>query len=80
MYHAATSLAISFLPFNIACGISPPKQAVEQSEAGYKTERTLDVLEKLAGNEGGGEARILKETRKNGDIFYGTWTLHLDTM
>jgi len=30
LYHAATSLAISFLPFNIACGISPPKQAVEQ--------------------------------------------------
>ena len=28
-------------------------KAVEASEAGYKTERTLDVLEKLAGNEGG---------------------------
>ena len=28
-------------------------KAVESSEAGYKTERTLDVLEKLAGNEGG---------------------------
>ena len=28
-------------------------KAIEDSEAGYKTERTLDVLEKLAGNEGG---------------------------
>ena len=28
-------------------------KAVEASESGYKTERTLDVLEKLAGNEGG---------------------------
>jgi membrane protease subunit (stomatin/prohibitin family) len=28
-------------------------KAIEASEAGYKTERTLDVLEKLAGNEGG---------------------------
>ena len=28
-------------------------EAVEASESGYKTERTLDVLEKLAGNEGG---------------------------
>ncbi len=28
-------------------------KAVEASEAGYKTERTFDVLEKLAGNEGG---------------------------
>ena len=27
--------------------------AVEQSESGYRTERSLDVLEKLAGNEGG---------------------------
>ena len=30
LYQAATSLATSFLPFKIACGISPPKQAVEQ--------------------------------------------------
>ena len=28
-------------------------QAVQDSEAGYRTERSLDVLEKLAGNEGG---------------------------
>ena len=28
-------------------------KAVEQSESGYRTERSLDVLEKLAGNEGG---------------------------
>ena len=31
-------------------------RAVEQSEAGYRTERSLDVLEKLAGNEGGSAA------------------------
>ena len=28
-------------------------KAIEQSEVGYRTERSLDVLEKLAGNEGG---------------------------
>ena len=28
-------------------------KAIEQSEAGYRTERSLDVLEKLAANEGG---------------------------
>ena len=36
-----------------AATIRMKAKAVEQSEAGYKTERTLDVLEKLAGNEGG---------------------------
>jgi len=36
-----------------AATIRMKARAVEQNESGYKTERSLDVLEKLAGNEGG---------------------------
>ena len=31
-------------------------EAIEKGESGYKTQRTLDVLEKLAANEGGSAA------------------------